>query len=302
MPRTVPPAFADRLRDGAAVLTELILINANFGPPLALTRYPHDVTMGGVVYRSRPGMNMSKIEATLELAAGNATGSTMIDDILVTTPDVLSSRFDRAKFTHMLVDAEDPTCGTGTPQPVILMTGRVGGVQVAGRVVQVELRSLTALLDTVVGAVTSPSCRVRRLGDEICKKDLSGVGPKGQPFRVGGITVTAILGDASFNAAVTATIVDDDWFLNGYCTWTSGPNAGQEIEISGHKVAGSYFQLFAAPGMPIAVGDTLSAEAGCSRTMSACDTKFSNRWNFDGESYIVGDTDLLQGAEGKAGL
>lgn len=96
-------------------------------------------------------------------------------------------------------------------------------------------------------------------------------------------TVTSITG-ATINC-VAANDKPANYFAGGYLTWihaTSGYLEQRMIKSS--DVTGNLVVTSAPPGL--AIGDSLTAYAGCDHEAATCDTKFGNSLNYGGWKYI----------------
>ena len=71
-----------------------------------------------------------------------------------------------------------------------------------------------------------------------------------------------------------------DYFALGILTMTSGAALGLSADVK--TMRGSTLYTLLPLGRPVAVGDTFSITAGCSKTASACQYKFNNIVNFGG--------------------
>lgn len=89
------------------------------------------------------------------------------------------------------------------------------------------------------------------------------------------------LARSQFNSALAQAA---GWFEQGTVRFTSGANAG--IKRTVKRFASGQF-AFALPWpRPLSVSDAFVATPGCSRTLDACTSKFSNRLHFRGEPFI----------------
>lgn len=99
------------------------------------------------------------------------------------------------------------------------------------------------------------------------------------------------------------------WFDRGHVVWAAGDNLGTiaVVSESGAFVAdpvsgfGGYvtIELDAAPPRSIQVGDTCTLIAGCDRSIVACESKFENLVNFNGEPYTPSSDVILYSPSSK---
>ena len=77
----------------------------------------------------------------------------------------------------------------------------------------------------------------------------------------------------------------NDYFGEGLMTWNTGANAGLTQKVRSHN-AGGVVTLVLPMVLPIAVGDQLTAVAGCRKRLAEdCSAKFGNAINFQGEPH-----------------
>lgn len=143
---------------------------------------------------------------------------------------------------------------------------------------EIKVKDDLSYLDNQIGVTTTKTCRAN-LGDDRCRVDLA-------PF-THNLTVIATGSRRSFDIDGT---LPAKYFDRGRLQFTSGANNGL------HRDIGFYFgnKIILSPvpaPFEIAVGDTIRAVAGCSKTKLACITKFRNFANFVGEPDVP-TTDL----------
>ncbi|MDD5247524.1 MAG: DUF2163 domain-containing protein [Rhodocyclaceae bacterium] len=92
----------------------------------------------------------------------------------------------------------------------------------------------------------------------------------------------------------TATqAVASEYFQGGVLTWTSGANAGTQIEVKNYHP--NVISLALPMVGAIALGDSYSLTPGCDKLLTTCNTRFANVVNFRGFPFVPGDTALLGG-------
>ena len=311
MPRNIPAGLASHIELGATSLCELIVITPVVGAPLAFTNHTQNLTVGGVLHLSRPGMRVSLVKSNLRMEIDTSEGAGFFATGVITLADVLRGKFNDALFQRAFANYDAPGDGG-----YVFQSGYVGRVLVQDNVFNAELRSLLAALSQPVGRILSKRCDVRRLGDSRCKFDMGSVQqPGGAPFRQS-LTVADVITQIEIRVDSGYTLGDngggiDDWFRSGIIHWNTGANAGYESEIAWSDIEGIptgllYLGLLNAPGQDIAIGDTFYAEAGCDRSTGHCQLKFRNAaqpngnlLNFRGFPYLIGD-DLYQPADALA--
>lgn len=87
---------------------------------------------------------------------------------------------------------------------------------------------------------------------------------------------------------------DDDWFVGGLVTWTSGLNAGLSMEVKQWTFATKTFKLFLQMPFGVQVGDEFDVVPGCKKRLLAdCRDKYDNVPNHRAEPYVPGTDKLL---------
>ena len=312
MPRNIPAGLASHIELGATSLCELIVITPVVGAPLAFTNHTQNLTVGGVLHLSRPGMRISLVKSNLSMEIDTSEGAGFFATGIITLADILRGKFNDALFQRAFCNYDAPGDGG-----YVFQSGYVGRVVVQDNMFTAELRSLLAAISQPVGRILSKRCDVRRLGDSRCKFDMTSsqtVAPFAA-FRQT-LSVADVITQIEIRVDSGYTLGDngggiDDWFRSGIIHWNTGANAGYESEIAWGDIEGVptgllYLGLLNAPGQDIAIGDTFYAEAGCDRSIEHCYGKFrngvqpsGNLVNFRGFPYLIGD-DLFQPADGLA--
>jgi len=279
--RNIPPQLKTRIDAGSTSITELLKLTSQAGKVLAFTRHQESISIGGVTYLARPGMNLSHINAKIDMSVDNAEGGGYFYAPLITPAEVFAGSWDEATWERSMVDYEHPEYGV-----LILGRGLVGQITVQDRQFKAELRSLTQLLQQKTGRVTSALCDVVLLGDARCKADLTGNGPDGFAYRVSAVAS----GGTQYSATFPINGAPVGWFDNGLVECLSGVNQGSRMEINSSANQGSslYVILQEPLAANIAAGDNFQLTAGCDRSFDTCKAKFSNGRHFKGTPHLIG--------------
>jgi len=298
MPRNIPAGLAAHIASEATSLAELIRITPVVGSILAFTSHTQNLTVGGQLYLSRPGMRVSLVKSNLRMEIDASEGAGFFQSGTISLADVLRGKFNDAIFERRFCNYDDVSQGGYTFQ-----SGYIGRVSVNDNVFSAEMRGLLGVLSQPVGRILSRRCDVRRLGDSRCKFDMTSTQlGTGVAFRQS-LTVSVVVDQITIQVT-GASIGSDgggstDWFRAGVMTWLTGANAGYESEIASTSLGlggEKTLSLLNAPGQDIVVSDTLYAYAGCDRTTNHCFGKFRNAAqtngnlvNFRGFPYLIGD-------------
>lgn len=277
--KTLPVALAAHVAQGTTTLAHLLKITRTDGAVYAFTGASRSVTIGGVLYRAAPGLDVSSLSISAGLAVDNLELTTLDDGSTFSRIDVLGGVWRNAAFLISRYNWASPADGT---DPV--MAGTLGDVQLRSGTIVAELRGLQQYLQQNLGSVTSKTCRAR-LGDSLCRVDLA-------PWSVTG-TVTAVSSGRVFTDAARAEA--DGWFADGVLTFTSGACAGLRQKVK--AIAAGQITLSLPMLQAITVGDGYSLIAGCSKRLTEdCVGKFDNALNFQGEPHLPGVDTLTKSA------
>jgi uncharacterized phage protein (TIGR02218 family) len=264
--RSIPGPLATHYAQGSTSTAWLLRITRTDGQVFAFTSAAEDVT--SIVLSA--GLSVANLELT-----------TLDDGTLFTTASIQSGRWNNAAVLISRYNWASPSDGTDP-----LFGGTIGTITSASGIVTAELRHLTQYLQQPVGAVVSANCRAR-LGDANCKVNLA--------TYTHAATVTSVTSQQVFAASSLGQAAD--YFGNGLVRWTSGTKAGLEMLVKAHALGG-VITLALPSVIPILVGDTFDAVAGCRQRhvrssanpsgVSDCVDKFNNILNFQGEPHAPG--------------
>jgi uncharacterized phage protein (TIGR02218 family) len=242
------------------------------GVCLGFTSHDRDLAIGGLVYRSAPGMLPSAVSVSDDFDASTLDVSGALTSDSIREPDLAAGRWDRAAVSLFLVDWEEPE-----GERLALARGELGDVTVKANGFEAELRGPAALLERAVAEQTSPECRAE-LGDRRCRVDMAG--------RVWTTRVTAVPEEG----VVTLTEASGPAWAFGRLRWLSGANSGLESAIAACE--GAELILQEPPPFPVETGDLVEIREGCDKGFATCRERFANAENFRGEPHLPG-MDLL---------
>jgi uncharacterized phage protein (TIGR02218 family) len=244
------------------------------GVALGFTSHDRDLWIGGLLYRSAPGMTPSAIGLSdgLDVDTLDVTGALTSDAI--TRDDLASGRWDGAQARLFAMDWTAPGAGT-----LALARGELGDVGISDGAFSAELRGPTALLERPVAELTSPECRAS-LGDRRCRVDLA---PRTRIARVIGVSDETLV-------TIDREEVEPDAYAYGRLAWLDGDNGGLIVPIRSSD--GAQLRLAERPPFPIIAGAMVRMIEGCNRSLATCRDRFANAANFRGEPFLPGN-DLL---------
>lgn len=244
------------------------------GVTLGFTSHDQPLRLGGLAYRATPGMVPSALERTSGLDAGSVQLRGAITSQAIRADDLVAGRWDRARLQLWAVDWQAPDT-----DPLLLVRGHLGRVDLADDQFSVELIGAPALLDQPATPTTTPQCRAR-LGDRQCRVDMAGRTMLAQALSQSGAEIVL---DRDLPAGA---------FVFGRLRWADGPMAGGADQIIAQ--AERHVTLVDAPALDWTGPVPVLLTQGCDRRLTTCATRFGNAVNFRGEPHLPGNDLLLR--------
>ena len=244
---------------------------------LGFTDHDRDLSIDGTTYKAATGFTATAIEDQLGLAVSSLDVDGALSSAAITEDDLNAGLYDDASVTIMRVNWQ------AVSQRVILRAGFLGNVTRGETAFSAELRGLAARLDQTAGRLFQRTC-AWELGDSRCGVDLDA------PAHHGSETVASVISNFDFTASGIGSFASGV-FSRGKITWTTGDNAGLEIEVKAHSqgTPNARLSLFLPTPRPIQAGDTFSITAGCDKRFETCRDRFSNVINFGGFPHMPGN-------------
>lgn len=283
MPRNISAALKAHLESEAATLVICVKLTRLDGTIFGFTGHDRDLTFGSVTYHANDAVTGSALKTQAGAGVDNLQIVGLLRSESISEDDVRAGRYDGATVEMMLVNWSDSSQGT-----LLLLSGVIGEISVQDGQYTAELRSLSQRLGQNVGDLTSPLCRVKRLGDADCGVNLTAYTRTA--------TVAAVTDRGDFTvSSVSGSAPAAGYFSYGTVLFTSGANAGIEREIKQHTVPANHRLVLMEPfPFTVAAGDAVTVVAGCDRRLDTCRDRFSNVVNFQGEPHIPGFDRLYQ--------
>ncbi len=244
------------------------------GVTLGFTTHDRDLAIAGLIYRAAPGMLPSAVELSDGLTTDSMDVRGALTSDAITERDLVAGRWDGAAVTLFVVDWIDPA-----QDSLILATGELGAVSIAGDGFTAELKGPAAGLDRPVSEMTSPECRAE-LGDQRCRIALA---PLTRFARL-----TAIIDDRIIRVDAAAAVPNA--YVYGQLRWITGENSGLTSMIL--RSTANQLTLREAPPFQPVSGTLIRMVEGCDRSFATCRNRFANSMNFRGEPHLPGN-DLL---------
>lgn len=315
--KIIPAALQAHYNSGSLCVASALLIRRQDGKVFAFTSHDlplvMDVSPWGVdeaeqVFDCTQGLDVSGIVSTAGFNVDNLEITTLDDGSLFVREEVLAGMWQNAEFWLFRYrwDVLLPTIANDVE---VLMRGWLGEITLGTSTLTVELRGLKQKLQQSVGMVSQKTCRSRlgAVGLGQCNRDLADL--------THAVEVVAVTDKRTFVIAqlpvqpppdpdaqpgdplpplVQPPAFAYDYLGEGMVTWVSGANKGLSQKVRTHTAAG-VVTLVLPMVLPIAVGDQLTAVAGCrKRLMEDCKAKFGNVLNFQGEPHRPSPDELTK--------
>jgi uncharacterized phage protein (TIGR02218 family) len=292
--KTFSAALTAAYASGSTTLCNCLRVHRTDDIVVRFTSADHDVTVGGELYLAATGLDVTSLAVQANLAVDNMELPVLPDEVSYPQVDIISGRWDGARFWLFECDYTDAAIASGSPVGEgaidgivnLLKRGTAGEASTVRTARKFELRGLKQALQQMVGEVASKTCR-NRLGDARCGIDLSAGSP---PLwqRTAPVTTVTSRHVLAFSSAAGDP---DDFYGEGIAYAIDGDNAGYARKIKSFS-AGVVTLAMEFPFV-VLVSDTFLLEAGCrKRLMEDCKAKFDNVRRFRGEAHM-GGIDIL---------
>lgn len=263
---------AEALGQELAALAFCWRLERRDGVTIGLTSHDRDLRVGGVTYRSAPGLVPSAVRqgSSFDIDSMDVRGALSSDAI--TARDLEAGRWDGAAVALFLTEWTDPGALW-----LVMAEGEIGAVEREGEAFTAELVGRGGVLTGPVVPETTPDCRAV-LGDKDCRVDMA------KHRRV--VRVSEVSGE---DVVVGGGVVVGA-FAFGSLRWLTGENAGLAQAVVANDE--DSVTLADAPPFAVEAGALVLLSEGCDRRMATCSGRFGNAVNFRGEPYLPGN-DLL---------
>lgn len=280
--KALPVGLQAHLDSGTTTLCWCWKVSRTDGVVLGFTDHDLPLSFAGVDFEPESGFTASEIRAGSDLSVDSQDAEGALSSDRISETDILDGRYDAAEVEVWRVNWR------AVAHRALMRRGAIGEVRRGKSVFVAEMRSLAHVLDQSIGRTFQYTCD-RALGDGKCKVNL------GFSAYSGGGAVTSLLRSRAFLASGLASFTDG-WFTNGILTWSTGPNAGRQAEVSAHSNADGFvtLTLLVEPVRAIAASHSFTIVAGCDKSADACRLKFGNIANFRGFPHIPGQDTVLR--------
>lgn len=249
------------------------------------TNHDQNIVIDGITYKAATGFTSSAFAQDNTLAVRNLDLESVLSDDGISEADLAGGKYDYARVDIFMVRWDDPpsTLLLNPPEHIMMVRGVLGEASMSNRRYRAEVRSHAQLLQQRISTITSKECRAV-FGDSKCTKNLTPL--------TDSLTITAVTDRRQFTVNSARP---NGFYALGEITLTSGNNAGIKAMVLSYS--GGVVQLFESLPYSVQAGNTLTAVAGCAKTIDACKS-FSNIINYQGEPHIPGEDKFLAGFEG----
>ncbi len=279
--KTLSPEFQAHLDSGATTLCWCWQLVRNDGAVFGFTDHDRKLSLDGVDFEPASGFEGTEMTSSAGLNVDNLDVMGALVSERLNEADLASGLFDNAQVSITRVNWAD------TSQRVLMHSGNLGEVTRAENAFTAELRGLAHLLNQPAGRIYQFGCDAV-LGDSDCGVDLDAAANTATGM------VSAAGSARTFNASGLGSF-NDGWFSFGRLLWSSGANAGRQMEVKTHRKETSSVSigLWLPMSEPVEVNDTFRIFAGCDKQFATCREKFANGLNFRGFPHMPGNDFVL---------
>ena len=243
-----------------------VRITRTDGVILGFTSSDRNITIDGVTYLASAATDAVAVKRDVKLNTDNVTIRSVLDNDAVTAADIINGRYKNAAIAMVRIDYLNPP--STLMESEVLLSGRVGKIELTDSIYVMEIRGLTALLNQGVSVKASPICRWR-FGDSNCGIDLTP------------LTYIGTVSGVTNNKEITTSLNPSYSLAYGYIEFLSGINQGLIYNVKSNTAG--RIELLSSLQYPPAVGDSIRAVAGCKRDQWACRDTWGNLPNFGAE-------------------
>lgn len=283
--KALSDTLAAHLQSGATTLCWCWRLTRRDGSRLGFTDHDRDLAFDGTTFEAASGFTASEIREQVGLSVDNLEVSGALISDRLSEIALAAGDFDDATIEIFRVNWQD------TAQRVLARKGSLGEVRRTGSAFTAEVRGLAHYLQQPRGRLFQYTCDAD-LGDARCGIELD------DPAYRGTATVAAVI-DARRLVVDGLDDYASGWFTRGMIAFTSGANVGRAMEVKSHAIRGTNIEieLWQPMGEPIAIGDAITATAGCDKRIETCAARFANAINYRGFPHMPGNDFVAAVAE-----
>ena len=266
----------EHLNSGTTTLCQCWRLTLRSGEKFGFTDHDEALNFDGTTFEAQAGFTCSEIESSIglnvdNLEASGALQSGALDELRLNAGD-----YDHAKIEIWRVNWQNVS------QRILQRQGNLGEVTYGQGHFTAEVRGLAHVLNQQKGRLFQFSCDAD-VGDIRCGVNLAAAG-------LHGVGVITALANSSIELSGLGAFADD-WFTRGRVLLSGS----RQLNIKRHRAISGHARIdfWSTPKFTIAVGDVLTAQAGCDKQFTTCQSKFSNASNFRGFPHMPGSDFVL---------
>ncbi len=275
--KSLGPGLEAHIATGVTTLCWCWRLTRRDGVAIGFTDHDRDIAFDDTIFEAAAGFSASEINDAVGLSVDNLEVTSALSSARLTEADLAAGFYDDARVEIFRVNWQVPH------ERVLMRKGSLGEVRRSGLLFAAEVRGLAHYLQQPKGRLFQYTCDAD-LGDSRC-----GIDALDPAYRGSGSLI------ASFDLRhFQVDGLDDyvtDWFSRGLFEFTSGPAAGQRVEVKRHsRVGGTVeLELWQPARGPLSAGQTFVVTAGCDKHVATCRNKFGNAINYRGFPNMPGN-------------
>ena len=255
---------------------------------LRYTTHNRDLSIGGFTYTPASGLQDSATERQDSLRESNKEIRGAIASDAITEEDLRAGKYDDARITEFVVDYRYPDAGS-----VILSVFIIAGIEFDDGVWRAQLVSQKFRLTKTKGRRYNRTCDVTFGDAATCKVNRTAISRSE--------SVTAFVNRRQVDVTAATLAVDqqaNNYWKRGTLFFRSGPLQGFSFKIQNSLYTASPQKLRVTTYLNLQAdatsGDSVTLIPGCDHTKSGGCTRFLNRPNYHGFSYIPGSDGVFE--------
>lgn len=233
-----------------------------------------------ILYQASTGICPTNTQESIGSGVDNMTIVGLLSSPDIATADLLNGVYDFARVKIMLLNYTDIS-----QEHITLLKGVVGNIVKKSAVFEVEIRSLSQIINQQVGMVSTPTC-MADFCDSKCKLNAA---TYTHSATISGVTSRRIF----FCSSLSGLTANQLSF--GKCTFTYGANQGISAIVKYNDNVGGNGRIELQTEMPFDIedGDSVSILDGCDKKLATCISR-SNAVNFRGFPHVPGVDAVLR--------
>jgi uncharacterized phage protein (TIGR02218 family) len=252
---TIPPNLQSLLDQKLHRYTVCWKITRKDGLVYRFTDHNTDLTFDNELYRAVGGFKASARQKQMNLKTANMDIVGVLDSSAITTEDLRTGRFREAEIREFIIDWMYPWSGA-----FVTAVYWIDELTFDGLVWEARIQGMAKWLRQQRGRVFTRNCR-HELGDAICQVNVASFQQSG--------TVLSVDANSPRSLFYHDVLETNNYFSNGFITWTSGPNNNLGWEIKAYDATGR-MRLHMDTFYDIAIGHTFTIIPGCAKTPGNC--------------------------------